>query len=198
VVDGDPAGAKPLSRSDIEKASLDKVTVFTKTEAEAVGVDLQAAAGPKTVKVQGKGLAGPAFTQANNKAHEVAGATGIARVSVEATADPGEGVSDLRRLGVVLGQLPKPTVAVRVDLALDFGALGSTEIALDGPRADYQGIEDKLLAFAGTAAEADGTMTVTVAWSEPIAVDGPEWSQLHKLVQTADPGEITVTAEVLR
>lgn len=198
VVDGEPSGAKPLSRSDIEKASLDKVTVLTKTEAEAVGVDLQAAAGPKTVKVQGKGLAGPAFTQANNKAHEVAGATGIARVSVEATADPGEGVGDFRRLGVVLGQLPKPTVGVRVDLALDFGSLGSTEIALDGPRADYQGIEDKLLAFASTAAEADGTMTVTVSWSDPIAVDGAEWGQLHKLVQTADPGEITVTAEVLR
>jgi hypothetical protein len=41
-------------------------------------------------------------------------------------------------------------------------------------------------------------MTVTVSWADPIAVDGPEWGQLHKLVQTADPGEIAVTAEVLR
>lgn len=198
VVEGDLAGAKPLSRSDIEKSSLDKVTVLTRHEAEAVGVDLEAEAGPKTVPVQGKGLAGPAFTQAKNKATEVAGAKGIAKVSVEATADPGEGIGDFRRLGVVLGQLPKPTVTVRVGIALDFGSLGSTELALDGPRSDYQAIEDKLLAFAETASEADGSMTVTVTWADPIAVDGAEWSQLHKLIQAADPGEIIVTAEVLR
>jgi hypothetical protein len=41
-------------------------------------------------------------------------------------------------------------------------------------------------------------MTMTVAWPDPIAIDGQEWAQLHKLVQTADPGELTVTAEVLR
>ena len=73
----------------------------------------------------------------------------------------------------------------------DFGPLGDTEISLNGPKSDYQAMEDKLLAFANTAQEADGAMTVTVAWDEPIAVDGTEWNQLHKLVQNADPGEIT-------
>ena len=47
-------------------------------------------------------------------------------------------------------------------------------------------------------ASGDGTMTITIEWDGPIGVDGPEWHQLHKLVQTADPGEITVVAEVLR
>ena len=98
----------------------------------------------------------------------------------------------------VLGQLPKPTVTVAIQLELDFGPLGDTEISLSGPKSDYQALEDKLLAFANTAQEADGAMTITVAWDEPIAVDGAEWNQLHKLVQNADPGEITVTAEVLR
>ena len=197
VVDVDPKGAKPLPKSDIEKVSLDKLTVLTRAEAEAAGVDLEAASGPKTIKAIGKGLAGPAFNQANNKAQEANG-TGILRVSVAASADPGEKIGDFRKLGIVLGQLPKPTVAVTIQLELDFGPLGDTEIALDGPKSDYQALEDKFLAFANTAQEADGAMTITVAWDEPIAVDGAEWNQLHKLVQNADPGEITVTAEVLR
>lgn len=197
VVDGDPKGAKPLPKSDIEKFSLDKLTVLSRAEAEAAGVDLEAASGPKTIKAIGKGLAGPAFTQANNKAQEANG-TGIARVSVAASADPGEKIADFRKLGIVLGQLPKPTVTVAIQLELDFGPLGDTEISLSGPKSDYQALEDKLLAFANTAQEADGAMTITVAWDEPIAIDGAEWNQLHKLVQNADPGEITVTVEVLR
>jgi hypothetical protein len=197
VVEGDPNGAKPLPKSDIEKTSLDKLIILTRAEAEAAGVDLDAASGPKTLKAVGKGLAGPAFNSANNKAQEANGA-GIVRVSVTATADPGEKITDFRRLGIVLGQLPKPSVTVSIQLDLDFGSLGDTEIALHGPKVDYQALEDKFLAFANTAQEADGAMTITVTWDEPIPVDGTEWHNLHKLVQTADPGEIVVTAEVLR
>lgn len=134
---------------------------------------------------------------ANNKAQETNG-TGIAKVTIAATADPGEKVGDFRKLGIVLGQLPKPTVTVTVALDLDFGPLGDTGINLDGPKDAYQNLEDKLLAFASTADEADGAMTVTISWDQPIEIDGSEWHNLHKLVQTADPGEITVTAEVLR
>lgn len=197
VVEGEPAGAKPLPKSDIDRASLDKLTVFTRTEAERAGVDLESGGGTKTLKAIGKGLAGPAFNMANNKALETNG-TGIAKVAITATADPGEKVADFRKLGIVLGQLPKPTVTVTIALDLDFGPLGDTEINLDGPKAIYQNVEDQLLAFASTAEEADGAMTVTIAWDEPIEIDGTEWHNLHKLVQTADPGEITVTAEVLR
>ena len=170
VIDGNPKEAKPLPKSDIEKVSLDKLTILTRTEAEAVGVDIDAASGPRTMRAIGKGLAGPAFNQANNKAQEANG-TGIVKVAVAATADPGAKVADLRKLGIILGQLPKPTVTVSIEVELDFGSLGDSEISLNGPKSDYQRLEDKFLAFADTAQEADGVMTITVAWDEPIALD---------------------------
>lgn len=197
VVDGDPKGTTPAPKSTIEKASLDKLTVLTRAAAVKAGVDLDAGTAAKVVTVTGKGLAGPAFTQADNKAAEVNGATGLNNITVKAAADPGEGIKDLRALGLVLGQIPKPTVTVDLELELDLGH-GEADIRFDGPRPDYQDIEDTLLSFATAAGEALGALTVRFAWPDPVPLAGPEWEALRKAIHKADPGEITVTAEVHR
>lgn len=193
-------GAKPATKSAIDKARFDNLTILTRAAAEAAGVvqDSPGRTGP--VMVKATGVAGPAFAQAAQKASEVADGKGIKSVTVKATADPGEKVRDIRSLGSALGMVPKFGATVHVDLNLDFAGVESeTIIDLSGDKAAYQRIEDKMLAFGDTCQEADGHIAINFTHASGlIQPDGPEWTQLRTAVSNVDPGAVELTVEVVR
>lgn len=194
------AGAKPATKSAIEKARFDNLTILTRAAAEAAGIAQDSATRTGPVMVKATGVAGPAFAQAAQKASEVADSKGIKTITVKATADPGEKVRDIRSLGSALGMVPKFGATVRVDLNLDFAGFASeTIIDLSGDKAAYQKIEDKLLAFSDTCEEADGYISVAFTHAGGlIQPDGPEWTQLRTAISNVDPGAIELTVEVVR
>ncbi len=201
VVEGTvEAGAKPATKSAIEKARFNNVTILTRAAADAAGVVLDGSTRTGPVIVRATGVAGPAFAQAAQKASEVADAKGIKSVTVKATADPGEKMRDIRSLGSALGMVPKFGAIVRVDVNLDFAGFESeTIIDLSGDKAAYQRIEDKMLAFGDLCEEADGHIAITLTHATGlIQPDGPEWTQLRTAVSNVDPGAIELTAEVIR
>ncbi len=201
VVEGPvKAGAKPATKSVIEKAPFDTLTILTRPAAEAAGIVLDVSTHTGPVRVTATGVAGPAFAQAAQKSSEVAGGKGIKSVTVRASAGPGAKVRDIRSLGSVLGMVPKFNAIVRVDLNLDFTSFdGETTIELGGDKAAYQKIEDKMLAFADTCDQADGDMAITFSHASGlIQPDGAEWTQLRTAISNVDPGTITMTVEVDR
>ena len=188
--------ATQLLPSQMEKTPHDKVVFLTRSRADALGVAVSAAAsGPKTVSADGS--AAVAFAKTAEKALEVTGGKGASSIKVTSTADPGEGVKDLRSLGAVIAMIPK--LDVNVELNVDLGLmLGSATIYIEGPGNDYQKIESDLMKFAGHAAEASGHLSLTVTPKDaiPIPPGEADWKALASAAATLNPGHITVEAEI--
>jgi hypothetical protein len=197
VVIGEVAeGMKAATQAQIEKASFDALTVMTLAEAQSRGIDLGGTQkGPRPV--EGRGLAGIAMGQVAEKALDVSHSTGIAALLVTATADPGEGIKDIRALGQVIPRLPKFDVEVQLDLSLSFSGLTQGVSArLSGQSAAYLAIEDQLLALSKSATQVAGSMSVTIRPENPIVPDGTEFGVVKKALVDLDPGELTIKAEL--
>lgn len=197
VVEGEPGEGKvQLSASQIEKTNHDKLTFLTRAAASKAGVVATATAGgPKVVSADG--AAAVAFAKAAEKADEVTGADGVNWIRVTATADLGEGVSDLKALGAVIAMTPK--LSFNVELNVDLGLPhGSASVYFDGPGADYQKLETDLMKFAGHAAEASGQLTLTASPKDgsPIKPGVGDWQNLAQNCSTLNPGHVVVEAEV--
>ena len=198
VVEGAPGSGKAqLTASQIEKISHEKVTFLTRTAADSAGiVSTTTTSGPRTIAETGPSAV--AFNKVQEKATEVTGALGVRYVCVTATADPGEGISDIRALGAVIGMTPKLDFRVSLVLALTL-ASGDAEIEIDGPAMDYQKIETDLLKFASHGAEAAGHLRLTASTKDgsPIDPHGTEWQALAANSANLDPGQVTVEVEVI-
>ena len=197
VIEGDPQEGKvQLSASQIEKTNHDKLTFLTRATAAKSGIAAtDTSNGPKVVSADG--AAAVAFVKAAEKADEVTGADGVTWIKVTATADPGEGVTDLKALGAVIAMTPK--LAFNVELNVDLGLPhGSASIYFDGPGGDYQKLESDLMKFAGHAAEASGQLTLTATTKDdtPIKPGVGDWQNLAQNCSTLNPGHVVVEAEV--
>lgn len=198
VIEGPPEeGKAQLTASQIDKVSHDKVTFLNRKAADVAGVvATTSGGGPKVIADTGP--AAVAFNKVREKATEVTGALGVDYIAVTATADPGEGVSDIRALGAVIGMTPKLDIAI--DLALEITlAHGDAEIELDGPSGDYQKLESDLLKFASHGDEAAGRLRLMARSKDgtPIDPNGPDWQALASNTANLDPGQITVEVEVV-
>ncbi len=190
------AGETQLSGSQIEKTNHDRFTLLTRAAADSVGILAAATTtGPRVVSADGP--AAVAFAKAAEKATEVTSATGVTWIRVTATADPGEGIGDLRALGKVMAMTPKLdfTIELNVELGLPNG---QASIAYDGPTADYQKLESDLMRFANHASEAQGSLAVTATTRDTTVVQPGmgEWTNLANNTATLNPGNVTVDAEV--
>jgi len=198
LIDGEPDAYKTqLTASQIDKTPHDRVTFMTRPAANKAGIAAQAVStGPATVSADGP--AGVAFAKAAEKAQEVTGARGVSWVRVTASADPGEGVSDLKALGAVIAMTARLefTAELNVDLGLPHG---QASIFFDGPGSDYQKLETDLMRFAAHAGEAQGTLALTASNRDatPLAPGAGDWQTLAANTATLNPGHITVEAEVI-
>ena len=199
VVVGEPGtDSKPATQAQLEKAGFDTLYILTPAAATEIGIDLSSGPGPgKPRPIEGKGLAGVALGQVASKVEDTPNSPGIAVLQITATVDPGEGVKDLRALGMAIPMLPKFEISVVVDVDLEFANLTEgVEIKLSGPSSAYQAVEDAVLALGKAASDATGKIRLELRPMSPISVPGPEFDQIHKALTSVDPGEITVRAEL--
>lgn len=189
-------GCKAATASQIERAAFDTLTVLTPAEAAAQAVDTGTQ--PKRPRpVEGHGVAGVAMGQVGERASDAAGSAGIVVLTVTASADPGEGVKDIRALGAVIPRLPKHDISVNLDLVMQMAdLLPGVTAKLGGPSSAYLAVEDQVLALGNKAEKVAGTMTLTIRPDAPIAPDGPEMEQVRKALLDLDPGELTIKAEL--
>jgi hypothetical protein len=188
-------GVKAATPAQIEKAAFDTLWIVAPTHADALGVDRGAdTKGPKPV--EGRGVAGVALGQVSEKALDTPNQAGIALLIITATADGGEGIADIRSLGMAIPMLPKFEVTVGVEIELEFGGLTSgATIEVAGASSSYQAMEDAFLALAKKAHDVAGTMRIEVRPPAPIAPDGSEFEQIRNALTSVDPGEVTIRAE---
>jgi hypothetical protein len=189
-------GTKAATQAQIEKAAFDTLTILTPAQSQAAGIDLGVTLkGPRPV--EGRGVAGVAMGQIAEKALDVAHSNGIAALHVTATADPGEGIKDIRALGAVIPRLPKLEIEVQLDLAIQFdGLVPGVTAKLAGGSAAYLAVEDQLLALGKAAAAVAGSMSLTIRPETPIDPDGSEFEQVRKALVDLDPGELNIKAEL--
>jgi hypothetical protein len=191
VVMGVPEpGTKALPPSEIKRVGLDSVTILSPDEAERLSIVLSTRpSGPRPVESQG--AAGVAFQSLIDKAKDTPGVTGFSTIAITTSADPGEGIRDISLLSKAIGMLPKYDLEASLSLELDFDGLREGgQIALIGPAANYQKVEDAVYGLAKKAATVAGTLRLDVRFAEPIAPDGPEIAHLRKALTDLSPGEI--------
>jgi hypothetical protein len=192
VVVGELApGAKAATPGEVRKVSLDSITLLTPEEADRKSIERPTVRRSAKAPVESRGPAGVAVQQLIDKASDAHDVTGFTAISVEATADPGEGVRDVSLLGKAIAMLPKFDIDVAVSLELDFkGMADGVEVSLTGPARDYQRVEDALLGFAKAASDIAGKLRLDIRFATPAPINGAEVQQLRKVLTDLQPGEL--------
>lgn len=190
VVAGDlEPGMKACSPAQVKAAAFDSLTVLSLDEAKRLSILIGQDRGVTSVETPLQ-PAGVAFQSLQEKALETP-SPGFTTLSITATAELGEGPRDLSLLGKALGQLPKFDVDVDVRMQLDFkGLRPGIELQLNGPAADYQRIEDQLLALAKTAERMAGTLRLDVRFATPCRADSAEYGTIRKVITGLQPGAL--------
>jgi len=118
----------------------------------------------------------------------------VARLTVIATANAGEGPRDLRALGYCVSQLPRFDCQVTAAIEVEYEGLdGSLSAELAGTATGWRQVEDALLGLADRGSAVGGTLTLEFTPVAPIPYGGPDWDQFRSVVTNNDPGTIEIT-----
>jgi hypothetical protein len=182
-------GKLACTPAQVRKASLDTITLLTPQEAKKRDIVFGRDVRPVKV-VEAKGVAGVAFQALQDKAIEV-DSPGFTTLSISAAADAGEGPRDLSLLGKAIAMLPKFDISTELDLALDFKGLSpGVEFTLSGSAADYQRVEDAILALAKAASVVAGTLRLDLHFAQACRPDGQEYGRIRRVLTDLQPGEL--------
>ena len=197
VVVGEPTGgAKPATESQLERTPLDSLVVLTPAVADEIGID-RGTWPPKSRPISARGTAGVALGSVAGQVSDRPDSPGIVMLKVTTTADPGEGVKDVRALGQAIPMMQRCEISVSLDLRLEFSGLHEgVGIRLSGSSSAYEQVEDALVGLAKMASEVAGSMTLEVRPSSPMVPDNDDWRLVHKALTSVDPGEIEIRAEL--
>jgi len=196
ITKGEPQpGSKPLTPSEVERTGLDTIHILTKTEAEALNLDLGTrVVGPKPVEASG--AIGQAFQNVLNQVEDAQWPTGIQTLAITSTADVDTGITPIRELHQAVTMLPTLNRHVTLKVDMDLNPLqGTVHVNVNGPADDLQKVEDTLFALAGKAHAVDGQFTLTIHFDEPVAHDSADIESLRKVLLMQQPGHVTVKAE---
>jgi hypothetical protein len=195
VISGAPSPASDaIAAGAVAAAKLEELTILRPAAAQHYGIAVSDTA---LRPIETSGVAGAAFQQLIDRATDVGAARGIVRLSVTASADPGEGSRDLSLIGKAIPMLPRLTLSVGMDMVLEFqGLQHGAEVRLVGPGADYQRIEDRLLALAASASKVAGNLRLDFEWQEPVAADGDDIGRIRKVITDLSPGDVRLRAEL--
>ena len=189
------AGAAPLTFSAITRAKLDDLIVLSAERAAELGIS---ATEHKDRKIKGTGSVGVSFQQVEDQITDM-GSPAVTAVHITASADPGEGVSDFRKLGFCISQLPRWGCQVDVRVTLEFAGLeGGLKAELAGDAKNYQRLEDLLLKLADAGQDASGRLRIDLTPAAPLSISGKEWQNLRSIVAANDPGRLSVESELVR
>jgi hypothetical protein len=197
VVVGEPEkGMKAATDAQIERA-YDPLWVMTPAKADELGIDTGLTTSKTPRPVEATGTAGVAMAAVADQVADRPGTAGITMLHVTTTADPGEGIGEIRSLGYAIPMLPRFEITVTVEIALDFAGLSNgIHVDLQGSAAHYQALETQLLSLADRAAGVAGRMRLDLRPPGPMSPDGAEFEMVRKALVNVDPGEITVRGEL--
>ncbi len=187
------AGATPLTVAGIERARLDDLTVLTAVRAAELDIKAE---GKKDRKVKGTGSVGVSFQHVEDRIADLE-SPAVTAVGVTASVDPGEGASDLRRLGYAISQLPRWGCRVDVKVTVEFeGMSGGLQAELAGDSDSYQRLEDLLLKLADVGKDVSGRMRLLLTPARPVTISSAEWRQMRDVLAANDPGRLSVEADL--
>lgn len=180
--------AQSMSADDIVGSELDALFIFVPAQPVAPPPPL------RRITVEGE-TAGVTLGKLRDSVADH-GVKEIAALSITASAEAGQGTSNLRALGHCASQMPRFQCTIAATLQVEFGGLeGGIDTHLAGGIADWRRIEQAMFTLADLGSAVLGTLTMRLTPPSPIAVDGSDWEQFRSVVATNNPGALTIEAE---
>ncbi len=193
VVDRTATGdLKALTPTEIQKHGLDSLDVYTRAEADRLGVTI-----PGRVAAvrnpQHRGGAGVGFQKIADQLSDRGKAACAVTVTGFATGD----TQDIDLLVIGLGQLPRQDVTVHAELDLSLpGLTGGVTVELAGDRKAYQTANTKLGPLLKSATSVGGTLRLDIVFASPSRPGEPEWDTVQEVFRKLAPADVDVTAVI--
>lgn len=193
VVDRTALGEpKALTPTEIQKHGLDNLDVYTRVEADRLSVAIPG----RIAAVRNpnyRGGAGVALQKVADQLTDLNKSAAALTIEGFAAGDP----SDIDLLVFGLGQLPRQTVTVLADLALDFAGLDNgIEVSVQGDRKAYQNLNTKLGPLLKAAANVGGSLRLDITFTAPTCPGEPEWDTVQDVFRNLAPSDVDVTAVI--
>lgn len=183
---------RALTPTEIQKHGLDNLDVYTRAEADRIGITIPG----RVMSVrnpQYRGGAGVAFQKVADQLTDLGKAASAVTVTAFATSD----TQDVDLLVIGLGQLPRQTVSVTTELAFDFHGLdGGMNVELAGDKKAYQSINTKLGPVLKAATNVGGTLRLDVVFTSPARPGEAEWDSVQEVFRNLAPADVDVTAVI--
>ncbi len=196
VVDASAGSTRALTAAAVRRGRLDDLEILT--AAKAVNRGIVVPDRDPAPKVEGKGSVGRAFQEIDDHIADL-GLRTISSVTVRADARRGEGIRDLRILGLCIPQLPGFDCRIKVSTTSEYqGLKGGLKAELSGETRFYQRIEESLLNLADAGRAVTGYLTVELTPAAEMRHGDDRWNQLRDVIATNNPGRIIVIAQLAR
>ncbi len=197
VTDAAPAtGVKALTPTQVREKGLDGLHIFTREHGEALGVTWSEREVTRT-KYSVTGPSGVALAQLVDKIADAG--KPLAALSIQTRADDQVGRSDIDLLISSLGMLQRYDITVHVALTAEFdGFEGSMELSGKADRKAFQTLNTNLAKVTQSARVVVGIVRLEFAFSEALAVDAAEFTQLVTVMKTLNIADTKIDAEVAK
>ncbi len=142
-----------------------------------------------------EGAPGQAFQALADQAKD-RGVARLASLSAEVSGVGAELLRDLRAMALAVPQLPKATVRVAMDAALDLSDGTRLQVRYEGPWERYRGLNDLVQRIKPEElADASGRLELNLAFGDGIGADGAELSGIRDVFVQLNPGAMRLRAE---
>ncbi len=150
---------------------------------------------PKSGMLVAEGAPGQAFQALADQAKD-RGVGRLASLSAEVSGVGAELLRDLRAMALAVPQLPKATVRVAMDAALDLSDGTRLQVRYEGPWERYRGLNDLVQRIKPEElADASGRLELNLAFGDGIGADGAELSGIRDVFVQLNPGAMRLRAE---
>lgn len=152
---------------------------------------------PSAKLVAAKGSTGVALAKLDDAVRDL-GVSRLARISVVAAAEVGEGVQPFRTLGMCVSQLARFDSTLRLNALAEFtGAAGSVRIELAGSAAACAGVFDSLYSTLDLASDMSGSLTLALTRPDAIDFDGSDYRQFREVLKRSALGHVVIETEAV-
>lgn len=192
VIEGEPAaGRKALTSSQIERSSLDRVTVLSREKADDLGIVIGA---PKTgFRLTAEGPVGQAVARIRDQLSELGAEKKVSHISISHTSTSPP-LSEARTLLTLDTMMPKHHFTSTLFGSVGFeNTAGSIEFkTLTGQAKDIRKVEKLILDLADKASEAFLIITLTHRPDPPADTSSAHIGELLSLLTDLRPGQVSL------
>ena len=195
VVEGDPvAESKSLTKSQVERAPIDRLTVLSASRAKQIGIEVGDGGRPKGFTITESGTPGQAFGAAQDKVADLGPERRINLVTIQIVIVDG-GTAPVRTLLSAPPMMAKVPFTATItgsgafnDVSGDIGANN-----LSGPEKGLRELSTPLFDLWDQASALTVDLTLTHTPDEPFGIESDTWESISSTIIDLKPGPITVT-----